>query len=403
MKNRLLIGLAALSAATPSWAADVTVTPLIDLRLRWENVDQDGSAEEADAVTFRARTGAELSAGDWRLISEAEATIGLVERYFSGLNGKTHFPLVADPDNFELNRLQLQYRGLPKTVVTAGRQRINIDDQRFIGSVGWRQNEQTFDAVRLEHGDSKGLQVDLAYAWSVRTIWGTEGADARQQAIRGDNAYASASYPTPIGKLSAFAFIVDQDEAIVSAYRQSSQSYGVRLSGSRPLTHTVKLTYAASYARQSDYGKNPNDYRANYALAELGVDIGVLKFGAGYELLGADGGAAFTSFQTPLATLHKFQGWADKFLTTPPNGVQDYYASAGYGWKNAAGFDAISASLVYHRFDSARLDFNYGNEWNALISAKKGRWSATAKLAAYDADEFATDTRKLWLQLEWAY
>ena len=24
-------------------------------------------------------------------------------------------------------------------------------------------------------------------------------------------------------------------------------------------------------------------------------------------------------------------------------------------------------------------------------------------VAAYDADEFATDTRKLWLQLEWAY
>jgi hypothetical protein len=403
MKNRLLIGLAALSAATPSGAADVTVKPLIDLRLRWENVDQDGIAREADAATFRARTGAELSAGDWRLLGEAEATVGLVERYFSGLNGKTQYPLIPDPDNFELNRLQLQYRGLPKTMITAGRQRINIDDQRFVGSVGWRQNEQTFDAVRVEYGDPKGLQADLIYAWSVRTIWGTDGVGARQQAIRGDNVFATASYPTPIGKLGAFAIIVDQDEAIVSAYRQSSQSYGLRLAGSQPLSKVVKLTYAASYARQSDHGKNPNDYSADYALAELGFDIGALKLGAGYELLGADGGAPFTSFQTPLATLHKFQGWADKFLTIPPNGLQDYYASAGYGWKRVAGLDAINVSAVYHRFDSDRLDQHYGNEWNALISAKKGRWTATAKLASYDADEFATDTRKLWLQLEWAY
>jgi len=403
MKTRLLIGLAALSVATPAGAADVTIKPLVDVRLRWENVDQEGTAKKADAVTFRARTGAELASGDWRLLGEAEATIGLVDRYFSGLNGKTQYPLVADPDNFELNRLQLQYRGLAKTVITAGRQRINVDDQRFVGSVGWRQNEQTFDAVRLEHGDPKGLQVDLAYAWSVRTIWGIEGAGARQRAIRGDNAFATASYPTPIGKLSAFAFIVDQDEAIVSNYRQSSQSYGLRLAGSQPLSTTVKLTYAASYARQSDYGKNPNDYSADYALAELGAEVGALKLGGGYELLGADGGAPFTSFQTPLATLHKFQGWADKFLVTPPNGIQDYYAGAGYGWKKVAGLDAINVSVVYHRFDSNRLDQHYGNEWNALISAKKGRWTTTAKLASYDADEFATDTRKLWLQLEWAY
>ena len=47
------------------------------------------------------------------------------------------------------------------------------------------------------------------------------------------------------------------------------------------------------------------------------------RIGGGYEVLGADDGAALTSFQTPLATLHKFQGWADKFLTTPPNGIRE--------------------------------------------------------------------------------
>jgi hypothetical protein len=401
--KRLLIGLLATSFAVPAAASDMTMTPIIDLRLRWENVDQAGIARDADAVTLRARTGAEVAAGDFLLLGEAEATIPLVEHYLSGLNGKTQYPLIADPANFELNRLQFQYRGIKKAVVTVGRQRINIEDQRFVGSAGWRQNEQTFDAARAEYGDPKGLQLDLTYAWSVRTIWGREGTGARPQSIDGNNLFATASYPTPLGKLTGFAFLVDQDEATVQKFRQSSQSYGARLAGSRALTKAAKLTYALSYARQSNYHRNPNRYHADYVLAEAGVEISAWKLGAGYELLGADKGVAFTSFQTPLATLHKFQGWADKFLITPPDGIQDYYVQAGYGWKNIARLDAINAMVVYHRFDSARADQRYGNEWNALIAAKKGKWTVTAKLADYRARQFATDTRKLWLQLEWTY
>lgn len=377
--------------------------PIADARLRYEHVDQDGLAEEANALTYRLRAGAEAKWTDWSLLAEAEGTAAVSERYDSGLNGKAHYPIVADPENIELNRLQLQYRGLPKTMITLGRQRINIEDQRFVGSSGWRQNEQTFDAARLEYGDAKGLKADFTYSWSVQTIWGIDGRDARQQAIGGNNAFATVSHPTPVGTLSGFAFLVDQDEAAVQGFRLSSQSYGVRLAGSHNLSPSAKINYALSYARQSDWHRNPNDYRADYWLAEAGLELGSARFGLGHERLGADDGIALTSFQTPLATLHKFQGWADKFLTTPSNGVRDWYGSAAYGWKKIAGLDAINATLIYHRFRSDRLGFHYGNEWDALVSAKKGRWTATAKLAAYNADEFATDTRKFWLQLEWAY
>ena len=202
--KRLAIGLLAGWIAAPSVAAGINVKPMLDTRLRWENVDQDGTAKEANAVTFRARIGAEFSSGDWRLLAEGESTAPIVEHYFSGLNGKTQYPLVGDPANFELNRFQLQYKGIKKTTVTAGRQRINIEDQRFVGAAGWRQNEQTFDAARIEYGDSKGLQLDLTYAWSNRTIWGIEGKGLRQQAISGDNFFATTSYPTPVGKLTGF-------------------------------------------------------------------------------------------------------------------------------------------------------------------------------------------------------
>lgn len=401
--KKVIAGLAAAWIAAPCWAAGVEVKPLLDARLRWENVDQDGISKQADAVTLRARPGVQLSSDGFSVLAEGEGTIPLVEHYFSGLNAKTQYPLIPDPGNVEINRLQMQYRGVKHLVATAGRQRINIEDQRFVGSVGWRQNEQTFDAARVEYGTPKGFQADLTYAWSVRTIWGIDGTGARPQASRGDNVFATASYPTPYGRLTGFAFLVDQDNPILSGYQQSSQSYGVRFAGARPLSKLVKLSYALSYARQSNYGHNPNDYRASYALAELGADVAAFKLGAGYELLGADAGQAYTSFQTPLATLHKFQGWADKFLVTPPNGIQDFYGQAGYGWKKVAGLDAVNALIVYHRFDSDRLSQHYGNEWDALLSAKKGRWTVVAKLASYQADTFATDTRKLWLQLEWAY
>ena len=388
---------------TPAFAQPLTIKPIIETRLRYEHVAQQGFKRDADAVTERIRAGAIVSSGNWTLLGEGEATLALSERYDSGVNDKTRYPIVADPENLELNRLQLQYRGLPGTLITAGRQRLNLDDQRFVGSSGWRDNEQTFDAARFEYGDAKSVKVDLTYAWSVRTIWGIDGREARQQAIGGNNVFATISHPTVLGTLSGFAFLVDQDEARVQGYRLSSQTYGIRLAGSRKLSPAARLNYALSYASQSDHHRNPNDYRADYWLIDLGIDVGAAKLGIGYERLGAGKGLPLTSFQTPLATLHKFQGWADKFLTTPPDGVRDLYAGAGYGWKKVAGLDAVNAEVTYHRFASDRLSIAYGSEWDAAISAKRGRWTATAKLADYRADRFATDTRKFWLQLEWAY
>ena len=401
----LYAGIAALLAgvAAPGFAQQLSVKPIIDTRLRYEHVDQDGFSRNADAVTARLRAGAELAVDDWSLLADGEATLAPHDRYDSGVNGKTLYPTVADPQNVELNRLQVQYRGLAGTLATAGRQRINLDDQRFVGAVGWRDNEQTFDAARVEYGDAKGVKVDLAYAWSVRTIWGSDGRDARPQAIGGNNVFATISHPTVLGTLSGFAILVDQDQARVQGFRLSSQTYGVRLAGHRKLSPSAKLNYALSYASQSDHHRNPNQYRADYWLADFSMELAAVKLGLGYEVLGADDGRALTSIQTPLATLHKFQGWADKFLTTPPNGLRDLYASGGYGWKKVAGFDAINAAVVYHRFDSDRLDSNYGSEWDAMVSAKRGRWTATAKLADYRAKSFARDTRKIWLMLEWAY
>src|SRR3546814_7960700 len=102
--------------------------------------------------------------------------------------------------------------GIAGTVLTVGRQRINLDDQRFVGSVGWRDNEQTFDVVRIENSSIRNLKIDLTYAWSDRTIWGIDGVGANQQAVSGDNVFANVAYKTPVGTLTGFAYLVDRSE-----------------------------------------------------------------------------------------------------------------------------------------------------------------------------------------------
>ena len=420
-KTAMLLSVSVLgSAAAPVLAQEVTFKPIIDARLRYEMVEQDGPLplvkdREANAVTVRMRAGGELSKGPFAFLAEAEGTLAIDEDYNSGVNGKALYPIVPDPETVEVNRVQLQYRTKP-LIVTLGRQRINLDDQRFVGSVAWRQNEQTFDALRVEYMGVKNLKVDVTYAISARTIWGIDGGKFgsinRPTNIDGDNVFANISYKTPFGTLTGFAYLVDQDEAVPALLRNSSQTYGARFAGAVPITGKVKLSYLASYARQSDYAKNPVDYAADFATAELGLEVAAFKLTAGYELLGSDqtatGIAGGFAFQTPFATLHKFNGWADKFLTTPGTGLQDQYAGIAYTVPKVGKAGPLVASFTYHRLSSDRQSIHYGDEYNAQVTLKIDKHlSALVKYADYDRQGIASfagdaDTRKFWAQIDYA-
>ena len=381
MRHACLLGVALV--ATPAAAQPLALKPIVDARLRYENVDQDGIAREADAVTMRLRSGVTATTGPWSALVEAEGTLGILNHYNSTTNGKARFLTVADPQTIELNRIQLQYKGIAKTTVTLGRQRINLDDQRFVGSVNWRQNEQTFDAVRVETAALGPLVADVTYSWSDRTIY---GIDSPLQAISGDNLFAQLGTRAGPLAVKGFAYLIDQDEP---GRRQfSSQTYGLRAVATFPLARNMKLGLLGSFARQSDYASNPGNYSADYWLGEAALGVAKFTLTGGYEVLGS-------GFQTPLATLHKFNGWADKFLVTPANGLRDAYASVGYA-------GPVSALVAWHHFESDRLSQHYGNEWNAQLGWKASKHTALlVKYADYDAKRFATNTRKLWLQLDY--
>jgi hypothetical protein len=403
MNMRSLPILAGLLLGSAAAAQDVHIVPLADARLRYELVDQDGFARDANALTLRIRPGVQATSGPWSALIEGEATLAIVHHNNDGSNGLTAYPLVVDPRNLELNRAQIRYAGTEGLTMTFGRQLIELADQRFVGSSNFRQNQQTFDAVRLQWGRPTGFSVDVSYAWRDRTVNGVHGSGARQTAISGDNVFALLNYRTKIGALTGFAYLIDQDEAAVQGFRLSSQTYGLRFAGSTPLGHGVTLAYTASYARQSDYRHNPNDYAANYWLGEAALTAHAFTLTGGYEVLGADRGVALTSVQTPLASFFKWQGWAGKFNPTPPNGIRDLYGTLGYAWRRAGPpVDALGLSATWHRFESDRLDQHYGNELDLVASLRHGRTTFTARYAHYRADAFATDTDKFWLSLDWA-
>ena len=373
--------------------------PIVDARLRYENVEQVGVPRAADAVTLRARLGFETGkAWETALLVEGEFVTPLDSNYNSTVNGKTQYATVADPENYELNRLQLINTSLPQTAITLGRQRINLDDQRFVGNVGWRQNEQTFDALRVVNTTITHVTIDLTYLNQVNRVF---GKDSPQGAYEGDNVLANLAYQTPIGKLTGFGYLLKFDAipGVPAAVRDSSATYGMRFSGERPLSR-IKLGYVASYAHQQDRGANPLQFDDDYYLAELTATYRQFNVGAGWEILDGNGVKGFT---TPLATLHKFQGWADKFLTTPPNGIDDRYVNAGFVMKGVGPFDAVSATASYHDYHSQRLSLKYGNEVNLQLQAKWHRFLGTLKYADYNAAGFATDTTKYWAQIEFVW
>jgi hypothetical protein len=398
--------MAALALALPAggaWAQQVALRPLIDARLRLEHAEQDGLPLEADAVTLRLRAGAEARHGRWTVLAEGEATAILNGAFNDGTNGRSQYPLVPDPPNLQLNRAQLRYAGGRGLVVTAGRQRIELADQRFVGSVAFRQNDQTFDAARIQWGRPDGLMLDVSYAGRVWTINGRNGEGGRPRSIGGDNVFALASHPSPIGTITAFAYRVDQDEAAVQQFRLSSRTYGLRVAGSAPVASGTRIGWIASIARQQDAGRNPNDYAATYLLAEATLSHAGFSATAGHERLGAADGRAITSFQFPLASPFRFNGWAAKFVTTPPDGLADWYGGVAHGWKKLAGLDSLTINAVYHHFDSDRLARPYGDELDVGIAAQSGRAQASLRYADYRADGFGADTRRLFATIEWTY
>jgi hypothetical protein len=393
----LSVAIARAQDAGPIKSALTSSKPIVNARLRFEGVEQDAFAHDAEALTMRTRLGFETGAA-WQtsLLAEGDFTWPMRGNYNDTVTANASYPVVADPENHALNRLQLTNTSVPLTKITAGRQRIALDDHRFIGNVGWRPHEQTFDSVRIVNTAVANLTLDAAYVKQVNRVFGKRSPQGK---YRGDSVLANVSYQSAAGKLTVFGYELafEPDAGAPSAARDSSTTVGARLAGERPV-QDFKIGYALSYANQRDAGDNPLSFDLDYYLVEVAGSYGCYGLTAGIESLAGDGVKGFT---TPLATLHKFQGWADKFLTTPVNGIEDTYVNVAITLPGP--FESLALLASHHWYRAQRGGSPYGPESDVQIEAKWRRFSGMVKYAAYEADTLFTDTSKYWLQIEYVW
>jgi len=386
----------ALACALPAAAGAEERTPqsgpMLELRYRYEGVDDDAFVRRADASTLRLRLGYRwLFAPHWQAYADGEHVQALFgEHYNSSANGKVDYPVVVDPESDEINQAWIGYAD-DASAATLGRQRVQLDNQRFFGNSGWRQNEQTFDAFALRHAfGSSAPTVRYTYLDRVLRVNGHENPNPllREWDLRGH--LLNVGGKLPLGVLTGYGYWVENRDIATL----STRTLGLRWTGTHPVD-AATLGWSIEYARQADWANNPTASRADYRLVEPTFTWHGITWKVGWEVLGGDGRYGFA---TPYATLHAFNGWADRFLTTPKDGLEDRYVSANGKLGRAAW------TVAWHTFRADRGGARYGNELDASLGcALTPRLDALLKFAGYRSDGFASDERKLWASLEYRY
>lgn len=368
----------------------------VALRYRYEHVNQDNALKDANASTVRIRLN--YKTADWRdwlgFVEFDHIAEVILNDFNSGAGtspGRIQYPTVADPRGSDLNQLYLQYSPSDDWQMRLGRQKINLDNQRFVGAVGWRQNEQTFDALSLTIRSIPNTELFYSYIENVNRIFGDK-VPASDHSVNTHLLNAKIKLGDA-WSITPYAYYIDNEDVPLF----STSTFGARFTG-KAAAGAGTINFTAELATQSDAADNPVNYDADYAhINILWTAKNGLALGAAYESLGGDAASAGMSFRTPLATLHAFQGWADQFLATPGSGVDDLYVTVKY---KAASWNL---QAVYHDFSSEAGSGDFGTELDIAASRKLGdRYGLLLKAAFFDADSAATsfvDTNKFWIML----
>jgi len=421
--------LAACSAALPAHAQSLLEAlskgrPVIDLRGRFESTTDASKTVDANALTFRARLGYETGAWNGLSVQADFDQIWSNDAYNSTRNGRTAYPVVADPSMTALNRLQLTYASDFDTKFVLGRQRLLIGNQRFVGNSGWRQHEQTFDALSATNTSIDGLTLNYAYLYRINRVYGPNqpvpsntapAATGQANYFKSDSHVMDGVYTGVPGlRLEAYAFLLDLSAPgyatlpaqVTATSRLSTATYGGRGDYGFPLMDGLAAKVTGEFAHQTNYANNPLSFGLNYWLGEGSVTWQGLTGLVGYEVLEGNGSIGFA---TPLATLHAFNGWADMFLTTPTNGLKDFYLRAAYALP--ADFIAaktLNLSAAWHDFKTDNLGAGIGSEWDLQAElAMDANLSFMLKYADYQGSGITVggfaDKSVFWLQTAYKY
>jgi hypothetical protein len=396
-------------------------TPMTSFRLRYEDVEQDPSTtfpHQAHALTMRSLVGWQTAAYNNFSVGVQLINVSKLDDDFNdkanGINqpGRSTYPAVVDPDFTSINQLYLDWTGISNTKVRLGRQSVKLDNVRFIGNVEYRQVMQVFDGIAIENKSIPNVDLYGAFFARNRNI-DTE--------LKPDNTgiLHAVYHISPTESVAGYSYFYNQQN-IAAATSLSNKTFGARLDGAHKINDDWKLLYTAEYAKQdalSDSNERTvaqGQIDAYYYKLGGGAAYGNFSLRADQELLSSNGGRY--AFQTPLGTNHLFQGWVDKFLVTPNQGLQDTFITAGYKYGDFALYSE------YHWFKSdedfaqvgggtgddfgKELDFSVAYSYNKNIMTKLeyGRYTegdqrsvaSTGGVASATANRIR-DTDKVWL------
>jgi len=371
--------------AAPAAAGQAGWQSSVDLRYRLEAVDDDRFAENATASTLRARVG--IASPEWsgwqlNLAGHASRHLG-AEDFNSTANGRGAYPVVADPDDEGISEAWIGYRRDDHFSVRLGRQRLTEDNLRFLGNVGFRQLEQTFDAAALTWRPGDGWRMNLRWLDRAHRVFGP--SNPNELLAEADLNAWLGTLERDFGTTTAALYVhrIGYDDRAAS-----HRNVGLRLTGD--LSGNRGLSWRLEYARQDGIRQLDGVDGQDYFHARLAQELDGWHWFAGHERMGGDGSY---SFQTPLATLHAHNGWSDQFLSTPADGLVDTYAAAG------ATLGAWTGLVKVHDFRSERNSRRYGNEYGLMVRrplpAGLGLEFKAARFAGHDR----ADVTKTWLTL----
>lgn len=328
----------------------------IQIRPRVEFVDDDGmpAADPAKAFTVRTVLGYKTAPiSGMTAYVEAEDIRALGDDYhIRVVQPKPQYAEVVDPERTAINQAYLAGYGFK-----LGKQKVIYNNARFIGDVAWRQDDQTFTAISYEKAKLlPWLDLQATYATQVAMISGQSG-DLRLPIVNLKartpiGANVSLFWAGLEGKESATLSPVN-DFLLANASSVRSREYRViRVEGKKG-----KVIYDLSLGRQLAYadGTDANVPDADYQDIQFGYDFGEAVVKIQQEKLD-------TKFATPLATLHAFNGWADRYLVTPNGGLVDNnikISGKAYG---------MGLTVAYHQFKSESGGIDFGSEIDASVS-----------------------------------
>jgi hypothetical protein len=369
----------------------------LELRPRYNRIDQSDKPERTEGGTLRAVAG--WRSAPWnglRLTVEGIHAGHWGRKAFNDDGAQintSRYPLLPDPRYTGMNEVHVEYAAAQGMRLRLGRQRVRLDNQRWVSDNDFRQIPQLFDGVTALYTGIENTELMGAHFNKVRTTSGTT-AELKLTLLH------AAWNPFPGHGLAAYGYFHDQAQngAFTGFADSSYRVAGVRAEGSPARFGAVDATYVAEVAWQRPHAGGDARVHARYWRLGGGASADAWTLRYDYEVKGSNAGAY--GLQMPLTDFYAFNGWTLHFFNTPRQGLRDQWLT---GRASMGDFTLYGEA---HRFRSDFGSLNFGREadvgvtWaiipNAVLRLQHGKYDP-------GSGQVAPEIRKTWLTLTYTH